>query len=323
MIQAFAYSSPSTLNQAIDSLSDAWGKVDLLAGGTDLLALMKEGIETPKTVVDIKRIAGLQGIDVVGSGIRIGATTTLDDLARHSVVRRHLPALAAAAAAIGGPQIRNRATIGGNLCQRPRDWYFRNGLFPEVRAETQYSAIFPEGEAIYVHPSTLAPPLIAYDAMVNVTGPDGDRSLPVAEFFQVSDLKEKRETVLAPNEVVTAVTVPVDDGCRSAEYEVRERQSHDWPLVQVAVCVALDGDKVDRAKVVLGHVGPTPIRSRAAEKALKGKTLTAAAAAAAGKAAAEGANPLGKNDYKVALTQVAVKRALLAAVGAEYWRSGA
>lgn len=323
MINAFVYKSPKTLDSAIKDLSDEWGKVDLLAGGTDLLALMKEGLETPSTVVNLKGIADLAGVKVGDDAITIGALTTLADIADHAAIKKHLPALAEACAVLGGPQIRNMGTLGGSLCQRPRDWYFRNGLDPEKKESTQYSAIFPEGKAIYVHPSTTAPPLIAYGAKVSIVGPSGPRSLAVEELFRVSDLKTGRETVLAANEIVTAVTVPVGAQVKSADYEVRERDSHDWPLVQASVALTLSGDSVSSAKIVLGHVGPLPIRSKAAEAAIAGKSVTDETAAAAGAAAVADAKPAGLNGYKVTLAQVAIKRALLAAVGNAYWRTRA
>ncbi|MFO0945815.1 MAG: xanthine dehydrogenase family protein subunit M [Planctomycetota bacterium] len=321
MMSAFAYKAPHSLQNAVSDLDAEWGVTDILAGGTDLLALMKEGIETPKTVVSLKKIPGLAEIKVTDTGVEIGALATLDQIATHAGIAKHLPALSAAAEVIGGPQIRNMGTLGGNLCQRNRDWYFRNQLDPEVKAETQYAAIFSD-QATYVHPSTLAPPLIAYGATVEIAGPKGNKTLPVEKLFQVA-VGGKRETVLAPNEIVTKVTIPVKAGVQSADYEVRERDSHDWPLVQASVALTSNGGKVTSASILLGHVGPLPVRATAAEKSLIGKAVTAETAAAAAKAAVAGAKPLEKNAYKVTLAEVAVKRALLAAVGNAYWRNGA
>lgn len=321
-MNAFTYKSPQDLKAAVADLGTEWGKVDILAGGTDLLALMKDGIETPKTVVNIKGISDLGQIKATDASIRIGATATLNAIASHSAIVKHLPALADAARVIGGPQIRNMGTMGGNLCQRNRDWYFRNGLDPEVKEELQYAAIFPVDGATYVSPSTLAPPLIAYGASAEVVGPSGMRKIAIADLFQVAN-GDRRETVLEPNEIVTAVIVPVASGVKSADYEVRERDSHDWPLIQAAVALTMDGNKVKSATIVLGHVSPVPHRAKGAEEAIIGKELTMATAEAAGKAAAKGAKPVDKNAYKVTLTEVAVKRALLAAVGNEYWRNGA
>jgi xanthine dehydrogenase YagS FAD-binding subunit len=378
MINAFAYRSPKTVEAAVASLGRSWGETEVLAGGTDLLDLLKEGLAKPQTVVNIKEIADLHGIAVVsatgqpsgngaaaveseqvvyesrgirrllsrvfgrrnscagdevvlfasnghesaaaGSEIRIGATVTLEEIATHSAIRRHLPALADAAAIIGGAQIRNMGTLGGNLCQRNRCWYFRNGFAPEVKEENQYSAIFPMQGATYVHPSTLAPPLIAYGALAEVAGPNGRRKVPVDKLFQVADAADKRETVLSANEIITAVFVPVAE-TKSADYQVRERQSHDWPLVQASVALSVDAGRVAKASIVLGHVAPVPLRSRDAEQAIAGKELTDSTAAQAGSAAAGGAKSQGQNGYKITLVQVAVKRALLAAIGNTYWRS--
>jgi len=327
VISAFTYKSPTTLKDAIASLASEPGKSEVLAGGSDLLALMKDRIATPEVVVNIKNIPSLSGINVAGGKIQIGANTTLSELIEHAAVKKHLPALVSAARDLGSTQIRNVATVGGNLCQRNRDWYFRNGLHPEVKEELQYSSIFPMDGQVYVHPSTLAPVLIAYGASVTVaSGVDGagkekTREIPIEKLFQVSDLKGKREVALAPNEIVVSVSVPVVDGTKAAEIEVRERQSHDWPLVQAAAALTVDASgTVTKASIVLGHVAPVPVRASAAEKLLIGKKLDAELAGQAGKAASEGAQTTPKNEYKTALVQVAVKRALLGAVGNEYWK---
>lgn len=321
MISSFTYKSPTTIEEVVASLAPESGKSEILAGGSDLLALMKDRIVNPSVIVNIKGVKGLSGVEVNGGKISIGPNTTLTDLSEHAAVKKHLPALAKAAADLGSTQIRNVATVGGNLCQRPRDWYFRNGLDPEKKEELQYSAVFPMEGQVYVHPSTLAPVLIAFGATATVSGPDGEKKIPVEKLFQVGDLKEKREVVLAPNEVITAIVIPVAD-TKSANIEVRERQSHDWPLVQAASGLSVDGSGVvKKANIILGHVGPVPVRAAAAEKLITGKKLDADLAAKAGKAAAEGVTTTPKNEYKAALIQVAVKRALLGAIGNEYWRA--
>lgn len=324
MIRQFAYRSVNSLDDAVAALAPAWGKSAVLAGGTDLVNLMKEGLETPETVVNIKDIrqpASLHGIVVEDTVIKIGATTTLAEIAEHAAIGRHLPALADACAAIGGPQIRNMGTLGGSLCQRPRDWYFRNSIQSADRTENQYGAVIPIANMDYVHPSTTAPALIAYGAKVKRHAPGASTETKIEEFFQVSDLKAKRETTLKPNEIVTGVEIPVIYNLKSANYEIRERSSHDWPLVQAAVAVEVFDGKVKSARVVLGHVAPLPVLVKAAGDSLVGKELNEAAATAAGKLAAADAKPIGKAAYKVALIQVAVKRALLAAVGNAYWKS--
>jgi xanthine dehydrogenase YagS FAD-binding subunit len=234
---------------------------------------------------------------------------------------------------IGGPQIRHMGTLGGNLCQRNRCWYFRDEhvvcLLKGGRkcfatdGENEYHAIFTKGHpCVIVHPSTLAPALIALGATAEVQGPKGKRTVELAKFFQAPVNETQREHVLAPNEVVTQVNLSIDQGVASASYEVRHKQSYDWPLTQAAVAFKLDGGRARDVKVVLGHVAPTPLVSEAAAKELEGKEVTGAAATAAGRAAVEGAKPLSMNGYKVKLLEVAVKRAALTAAGAKkYWEA--
>src|SRR5439155_2047397 len=248
-------------------------------------------------------------------------------------IKQNAPALAAAAGIIGGPQIRNMGTLGGNLCQRNRCWYFRDEhvhcLLKGGRkcyatdGENEYHAIFTQGHpCVIVHPSTLAPALIALGAVAEVVGPKGKRTIELAKFFQAPGNETQREHVLAPNEVVTLVNLSLDQGVASASYEVRHKQSYDWPLTQAAVAFKLDGGRATNVRVVLGHVAPTPQVSEAAAKALEGKPVTPETASAAGQAACEGAKPLSMNGYKVKLLEVAVKRAALTAAGAKkYWEA--
>ncbi len=321
MIGSFTYKNPSTVKDAVAALAVEWGQTEVLAGGSDLLAAMKDQIAVPKTVVNIKSIKDLSATSVAGGKLVVGANVTLAELAELAPVIKHFPALAKAAKDLGSVQIRNVATLGGNLCQRNRDWYYRNQLSPETKDNLAYGAIFPEGGQSYVHPSTLAPVLIALSATAQVAGPGGTKDVPVEKLFQVADLKTKREVTLASNEIITSVTIPITEA-RNAEIEIRERQSHDWPLVQAAASVLVDSSGVvQKANIVLGHVGPVPRRAVDAEKLLVGKKLDETLAGEAGKKAAEGATPHPTNEYKVQLVRVAVKRALLSAVGNEYWRA--
>jgi xanthine dehydrogenase YagS FAD-binding subunit len=221
-------------------------------------------------------------------------------------------------------------TLGGNLCQRNRCWYFRD---EHVRCllkggdkcyaldgENRYHAIFTQGhKCVIVNPSTLAPALIALGATAEVLGPKGKRTVELAKFFRAPQTAEEREHVLAPNEMVLSVTIPAK-GLKNASYEVRHKQSYDWPLVQAAVAFGLEDGKAKGVRVVLGHVAPTPHVAEAAAGALEGKEVTEDSATAACEAAANGAKPLAQNGYKVKLVAVAVKRALLTAAGAKrYW----
>jgi xanthine dehydrogenase YagS FAD-binding subunit len=293
----------------------------VLAGGTDLLALMKDYVQTPKRLVNIKNIKELEGIRKSGDGLRIGALVTMDELAANADVRTGFKALADAAAGIPSPQIRHMGTAGGDLCQRPRCWYFRTGfgllamkdgqsLVPD--GENQYHAIFGGGPAYFVSASSLGPALVALGARVKLVSAKGSREVPVKSFFVAPKDENTREIALRPDEILTEILVPASSS-HSATYEVRQREAIDWPLVAAAVALTMKGNVVATARVVLGHVAATPWQAPAAEKALVGKTITAASAEAAGKAAVEDAQPLSQNAYKVQLAKVAVKRALLEA----------
>jgi xanthine dehydrogenase YagS FAD-binding subunit len=326
----FTYYRPKTPQEAVGLLDGKWGSTELLAGGTDLLDLQKEYIAQPDKVVSITGIAPLAGIEEAGDAVIIGAGTKLAAVAAAKVVRERFAGLAAAAGDVGGPQIQNMGTLGGNLCQRNRCWYFRDEHVPcllkggekcyALDGENRYHAVFTKSHpCVIVHPSTLAPVLIALGASAEVLGPKGKRKIKLAEFFHAPTNPDEREHVLAPNEMVLSVTIPAA-GLKNASYEVRHKQSYDWPLVQAAVAFKPDGGRATDVRIVLGHVAPTPHTAESAAKAVEGKEITEATAAAAGEAATEGAKPLSQNAYKVKLISVAVKRALLIAAGQKkYW----
>jgi xanthine dehydrogenase YagS FAD-binding subunit len=320
-MQNFAYANPTTIQEALGHLSARWGEADVLAGGTDLISLMKEHLHTPKRVVNIKNIKELEGIQKTAEGLRIGALVTMDELAKHPEVKAGYPALADAAAGIPSPQIRHMGTVGGDLCQRPRCWYFRQGfgllgmkdgkpLVPS--GENKYHAIFASGPAYFVSASSLGPALVALNAKVKLASTKGTRELPVAKFFVTPSSENDREIALRPDEILTEIFVPAAPA-HNATYEVRQKEALDWPLVAVAVSLQMKGNTVAAARIVMGHVAPTPWESLPAAKAVVGKSITAATAEAAGKAAVADAKPLSQNAYKVTLAKVAVKRALLAA----------
>jgi xanthine dehydrogenase YagS FAD-binding subunit len=322
----FEYVSPNTVKQALGLLSANWGEAEILAGGTDLLALMKDYVVTPKRVVNIKQVSGMHAITAERDELRIGALVTLDRIADGAQIRRDYPALAQCVADAASPQIRNMATIGGNLCQRPRCWYFRNGMgllartadgkSLVVEGDNRYHAILGnEGPAYFVSPSTIAPMLIAYGTRLLVTGPTGDREVDVERFFRIPMSENEREHDLKANELITAVVVPPAKGVRAASYEVRQRASFDWPLATAAVALQMNGSVVRSARIVMGAVAPVPWVSQEAAQAIAGKSIDERTASAAGEAAVSKARPLSHNDYKVKLAAVAVKRALLAAVG--------
>jgi len=327
-MQNFEYVSPTTLQAAVHLLAEAQGEAAVLAGGTDLLSLMKDRIVTPARVVDLQKLKELKRIQFQsGSGLRLGALVTFDDLIENAEVRRHYPALVQAAQGVTSPQIRSLGTVGGDLCQRPRCWYYRNGF--GLLATYQGKPLVPDGENLYhailgnsgpayfVSPSSLGPALLALGATVRLHGPEGARELEVAKFFVTPGSETESEHAFKPHEILTEIVVPPAAGIKMAVYEVRQKEALDWALAAAAVALSMDGGTVKRARVVLGHVAPVPWLSPEAEQALVGKTFMAELADEAGKAAVSKATPLSKNAYKVQLARVAVKRALLRAVKGE------
>jgi xanthine dehydrogenase YagS FAD-binding subunit len=322
-MQAFEYANPTTLKDAAGLLGNKWGEADVLAGGTDLLSLMKEYIHTPKRVVNIKNIKELGGIHGSKGGLRIGATVTFEQLAEHPAVRKDFPALAAAAMGVSSPQIRNVGTVGGDLCQRPRCWYFRGGygllamdkgksLVPN--GENKYHAILGNsGPAYFVSASSLGPALVALGAKIKLVSASGSREVDAAKFFVAPGADGAREIALLPNEILTEINIP--GGMKNATYEVRQKEALDWPLAAASVAVKMNGATVSSARIVLGHVAPTPWDAAQAGQMLTGKSITEETAAEAAKAALAGATPLSQNAYKVQLARVAVKRALLEVAG--------
>jgi xanthine dehydrogenase YagS FAD-binding subunit len=295
-----------------------------MAGGVDLLALMKDHIVSPDRVVDIAMLDA--AISTGDGGIRIGAAATIADVVENATVRRLYPALAQIGAEIGSPQIRHQGTVGGNILQRPRCWYFRNEEFAclkkggsrchAVEGENKYHAIFGDGPCHIVHPSDLAVAIAAYAGRYRVAGPAGAREIDAGDFFQLPNVNLYGESVLQANEILTHVLLPAPPG-RSAVYSVRARQSFDWPLATAAVSLAMDNETVLSARIVLGAVAPVPWRSTAAERALVGKTISEGTAADAGLTAIAGAKSLSGNAYKIQIAKTAVTRAILRAGGFE------
>jgi xanthine dehydrogenase YagS FAD-binding subunit len=323
-MRSFEYASPTTKEQAVALLATTWGRAEVLAGGTDLLALMKDDVVHPKRIVNIKQIKELTGVKPTPQGLRIGALTTLGDLADNVNVLKDYPALAEALDDAASPQIRNMATVGGNLCQRPRCWYFRGGfgLLPKTESgkelvtggENRYHAILGnDGPAKFVSPSTIVPILVAYGASIRLIGPQGMREVALQQFYIIPKTETGREHDLKPNEILAEIILPPPQGMKVAHYEIRQKQAFDWPLALAAVGLTMNGSSVQSARVVIGYVAPVPWRSAEAERALVGKTVSEDAAKAAADAALQNATPLTHNAYKIQLAKVSVKRAILKA----------
>jgi xanthine dehydrogenase YagS FAD-binding subunit len=324
-MENFEYAHPAKLKDAVAMLGANWSDAAVLAGGTDLLSLMKDYVEKPRRVVNVKGIGELEGIHTGKQGIMIGALVSVEQLRTNASIVRDFPSLVQAAAGIASAQIRTMGTVAGDLCQRPRCWYFRNGfgllaqdadgksLVPG--GENKYHAILGnDGPAYFVNPSSLAPALIALGATGTITGPSGSREIPLANFFLIPKSAAEREHALKPNEILTRITIPAaSQGLHNATYEVRQREMLDWPLATASVSFRLDGSTIRSARIVLGHVAPIPWSATAAETVLAGRSLSEELAEQAGEAAIQGARPLSQNKFKVQLARVAVKRALLAA----------
>src|SRR5229473_3702644 len=288
----FTYYRPKTVSEALDLLDDKWGTTELLAGGSDLLNRQKEYIAQPDKLISlsgIKELAGIQVVEKQPPIYVIGAGTKVAEIAEHADLRRAFPALTTAAGDIGSPQIQNVGTLGGNLCQRNRCWYFRDEptlcylkggekCFA-LDGENRYHAIFTKGhKCVIVHPSTLAPVLIALGASAQVVGPNGKRTIELDKFFQAPNAGD-REHVLKANEVMVSVTCP--SGPKNGSYEVRHKQAYDWPLVHAAVAFLHEDGKASKVRIVLGHVAPIPRVAEAAAEALEGKEVNEETASAA------------------------------------------
>jgi xanthine dehydrogenase YagS FAD-binding subunit len=324
-MKAFEWANPTTLSEAVQLLKAAPAGSDIdeaarpIAGGQDLLTTMKDYTSRPSRVVNLKSIRGLDGIKSnAKTGLTIGALVTLTQLEEHPVVKKSFPAHS-----IATPQIRNLGTVGGNLCQRPRCWYFRledvNCLKKggsecyAANGENKYNAIFGGGPSFIVHPSDLAPMLVALGASVSVVGAEGKRVIPLDKFFTLpSEGSIRRENVLRNDEIITHIQVPASPvAARSTYLKFKERESMDFALASVAVAVQFGASNIiTQARLVLGGVAPIPWRAPAAEKFLVGKTMSTGVLSEAATLALQGAEPLEKNAYKVPLTQTLVRRAL-------------
>lgn len=314
----FSYATPRNLQELPELLADGRGAV--LAGGTDLLDRLKERIDRPERLVNIKGLAELEGISH-GDGLQIGALTRIAAVASDSTIARQYPVLSEAAASIATPQLRNMGTMGGNLCQRPRCWYYRSADHKCLKKGghtcfaadglNKYHAIFGRGPCYIVHPSDSAPALMALEAELDIIGGRGPRSVALADFFRLPHQSLWQENSLESGDVVTRIRVPRPaSGTRSTYLKFREKQSLDFAVSSVAAVLAMRGDRVAGARLVLGGVAPVPWRAEQAERALVGKRLDESAIASAAAASVAGAEPMSQNAYKIDLTRNLVRRAL-------------
>jgi len=325
-LKAFAYVNPTSEKEAVGALGTDRTKVLPLAGGQDLLARLKDYVDQPDRVVNLKNALDATIAPTPEGGLKIGAAVKIVDLAEHAQVGKLYPALVEAAGEVGTPQIRNQGTVGGNINQRPRCWYYRNEEFVCFKkggntcfapmGENQFHAIFGNGPSHIVHPSSLAVPALAYGAKFRIVGPNGERTVDAAEYFTMPTMQNVRtENVLAPDELLTHVILPPPGNVKHGHYEVRFRASHDWPIAFATVVLAMNGNRVGSARVVMGAVAPVPWRAQAAEQALAGKTIDEQTATQAAEAALTGSKPMSQNGYKVQVAKTAVKRAILQAGG--------
>lgn len=310
MLSAFDYIRPDTLKDALKHLAEPGAVVH--AGGTDLMGCLREHIFDAGRVVSLSRLNTLKGIRKNSAGgLTIGALTTLTEVAENPEVISMYPGLAKAASEVASPQLRNQGTIGGNLCQRPRCWYFRgdfhclkkggNNCFAQA-GENQFHCIFGGSNCLFVHPSDTAPALAALDAVIHLAGPEGNRNVKVDEFYVLPEDDPTKETVLKPGEVVIGVTLPhPPPGLKSRYRKVRARRSWDFALAGAALAVVFDGPTVKQARVFLSGAAPMPWRSREVEEIIIGQQLDEAIIAKASEAVVKNAEPLDKNGYKIPL----------------------
>jgi xanthine dehydrogenase YagS FAD-binding subunit len=312
MINQFTYVKAKSISEAVRELTAP--KTFIHAGGTDLLGCLRDEVVEADKVVSISALPELKGISAgANGGLRIGALTTIAEIAAHKLIRERYAVLAQAAAEIASPQLRNQGTIGGNLCQRPRCWYFRGDfhcakkggdMCYAAEGENQFHCIFGGDPCYIVYPSDGAPALCALNARVRIAGPGETRTLPVDEFYRLPEQAIERENVLGRSEVVTEVLLPAPPaGLKSSYRKVRARRSWDFALASTAIALVFEGGVVQQARIFLGGVAPIPWRAQGAEAALKGKPFDEASITAAAEAAVERARPLEQNAYKVDLVK--------------------
>lgn len=320
MLTQFSYVRPDTLKDTVKHLNAKGAAVH--AGGTDLLGCLREGVMDVDKVVSLSALDELHGIkETADGGLVIGALVTITEVSENPLIRKKYSGLSQGASEVASPQLRNQGTIGGNLCQKPRCWYYR-GEFHCLRkggdtcyalaGEHQFHAVFGhERICVITHPSDTAPPLVAMGAKVRTIGPDGKRTIPVENLHVLPGDNPQAETVLNPGEVITHIELPRPPAnLRSAYRKVRARRSWDFALAGVALALAMDNDKVSNARVVLSGAAPVPWRSKPVEEVIRGRRLDAQTIEEAAAAVVKGADPLPGNTYKMDLFKGVIEEEL-------------
>ena len=315
-----ARSIPDAIQAAQQAIADG-NRVAFSGGGTDLLQQLKDGTDLADVIINLRDVEDARAIASSGADISVGGLITLTELAENPLIISRLTAIAQAAVSVGTPQIRNVGTLAGNVTQRPWCWYYRNGFncFKaggdqcfSVNGENGQHAIFGGGPSYIVHPSDVAPALVAFNAVFTVSGPTGNRELSSEDFFVLPITNPERENSLMEGELLTGVRIPaVSANTVSTYYKVMDRQAWTHAEVGVATVIQRDGNQVQNASIVLAGVAPIPWRVQAVENFLAGKQISEAVARQAGQLAVEDAQPLANNAHKLPMTSAAVERAVL------------
>lgn len=318
----FAFVRVRSVKEAVLSLGTDWNEAAVMSGGTDLIGEMKNYIYSPDKVVNLRAIPDLKYITEDGNSIKIGAMASMTGVETDPLIMNNFAALSKAAGLVASPQLRNMGTIAGNICQRPRCWYYRD---PEVEClrkggrlcyasagENKYHAVLGGLGCYIVHPSDTAVALMAFDAKIKIVHPEGEKEVDIGNFFVLPEVNLDRENILKPNEIVTEISIPIPEkGTRSTFIKIQERKVWDFAIASTAVSLTFDGNECTKARIVLGAAAPVPWRSQDAEKELEGKNITEDIAQRAGEASVYGSNPMADNAYKVPLFKSIVKRAIL------------
>ena len=322
-MREFKIAEPASADAAAALLSETTETAALIAGGTDLLDELKSGVSEAGLIVDLRGVPGLAETVPEKGGLRIGAMTRVVDLAQDKTVERDYPGLKQAALSLATPQLRNVGTVGGNLCQRPRCWYYRD---PQVvcrkkggfncfayQGRNKYHCLFGGNGCYIVYPSDLAPMLIALGATATIASPKGDKVLPLESFYAGPDVDVRRENVLTKGQFLKSVWVPAPKpGLKTAYVKLEERGTWDFALVSAAAAGVVKGGALAEISIVMGGVAPVPWRLKKAEDVLRGKAATAAVIREAADAALKDASPLKENGYKTGLVFAALKEAVTA-----------